>query len=140
MRSEIGLGGEMRPLPKRPDGDRIPLPRGAILTDRQHLCKPAIGPVVHRLLMHYPPEGVARIGEVLELDPKSSTFCGTLAGGHPVATILSLKQLRKKRERADKEQRAAENRVRFGRSKKERSRDQWESAKAEKELDGKQLE
>ena len=90
--------------------------------------------------MHYRPEGVAGIGEVLELDPKSSTFSGTLAGGHPVATILSLKQLRKKRERADKEQRAAENRVRFGRSKKERSRDQWESAKAEKELDGKQLE
>jgi hypothetical protein len=57
-----------------------------------------------------------------------------------MATILSLKQLRKKRERADMEQRAAENRVRFGRSKKERSRDQWESAKAEKELDGKQLE
>ena len=90
--------------------------------------------------MHYLPEGVAGIGEMLELGPKSSTFCGTLARGHPVATILSLKQLRKKCERADREQRAAENRVRFGRSKKERSRDQWESAKAEKELNGKQLE
>ena len=83
---------------------------------------------------------MAEVGEVLEPDPKSSTFCGTLAGGHPVATILSLKQLRKKRERADREQRAAENRVRFGRSKKKRSRDQRESAKAEKVLDGKQLE
>jgi hypothetical protein len=90
--------------------------------------------------MRYLPEGVTGTGEVLELDPKSSTFCGTLAGGHPVATILSLKQLRKKRERADKEQRAAENRVRFGRSKKERSRDQWESAKAKKQLDGKQID
>jgi hypothetical protein len=86
------------------------------------------------------PEGVAGVGEVLESEPKSSTFCGTLAGGHPVATILSLKQLRKKCERADREQRAAENRVRFGRSKNERSGDQRESAKAEKELAGKQLE
>jgi Domain of unknown function (DUF4169) len=96
---------------------------------------------VHRLLIHYLLEGEAEVGEVLEPDPESSTY--TLRhfdGGHPVATILSLKQLRKKRERADREQRAAENRVRFGRSKKERSRDQRESAKAEKVLDGKQLE
>ena len=56
-----------------------------------------------------------------------------------MATIVSLKQLRKKRERADREQRAAENRVHFGRSKQERGRDQRESAKAENELDGKQL-
>ena len=90
--------------------------------------------------MHYLPERVAGVGELLEPNPKSSTLCGTLAGGYPVATILSLKQLRKKRERADREQRAAENRVRFGRSKKERGRDQRESAKAEKELDGKRLE
>ena len=90
--------------------------------------------------MHYLPERVAGVGELLEPNPKSSTLCGTLAGGYPVATILSLKQLRKKRERADREQRAAENRVRFGRSKNERSGDQRESAKAEKELAGKQLE
>jgi Domain of unknown function (DUF4169) len=57
-----------------------------------------------------------------------------------VGTIDNLNQYRKKRRRADSERRAAENRVRFGRSKKERSRDQRESANANKELDGKRLE
>jgi hypothetical protein len=57
-----------------------------------------------------------------------------------VGTINNLNQYRKKRRRAESERRAAENRVRFGRSKKERSRDHWESANANKELDGKLLD
>jgi Domain of unknown function (DUF4169) len=57
-----------------------------------------------------------------------------------VGTIANLNQYRKKRRRVEAERRAAENRVRFGLSKKERSRDQQESANANKELDGKRLE
>lgn len=62
------------------------------------------------------------------------------ARGHCVATIVNLNQHRKKRERADEERRAAENRVRFGRSKEERSKDLRESARTRKELDDKRLE
>ena len=57
-----------------------------------------------------------------------------------VATIVNLNKYRKKRGRVEQERRAAENRIRFGRSKQERSKDALESARAEKEIEDKRLE
>ena len=54
--------------------------------------------------------------------------------------IVNLNQYRKKRGRAEAERRAAENRIRFGRSRKERRQDMRESERANNELDGKRLE
>jgi Domain of unknown function (DUF4169) len=53
---------------------------------------------------------------------------------------VNLNQYRKKRRRAEAERRAADNRVRFGRSKEERSRDLLESERAKKEIEGKRLD
>jgi len=57
-----------------------------------------------------------------------------------VATIVNLNKHRKKRGRVEQERRAAENRIRFGRSKQERRKDALESARAEKEIEDKRLE
>ena len=54
--------------------------------------------------------------------------------------IVNLNQYRKKRRRAEAGRRAADNRVRFGRGKEERSRDLRESERTKKEMDGKRLD
>ena len=51
--------------------------------------------------------------------------------------IVNLNQYRKKRRRAEAQRRAVDNRVRFGRSKQERGKDQRDSERAKNELDGK---
>jgi hypothetical protein len=53
----------------------------------------------------------------------------------PVADILSLSKARKTKVRADKEQQAAENRAKFGRTKSEKQRDKAELARAAKASD-----
>ena len=55
-----------------------------------------------------------------------------------VATV-NLNQYRKHRRHAEAERRAADNRVRFGRSKEERGRDLRENERAKKEIEGKRL-
>lgn len=52
-----------------------------------------------------------------------------------MAEILSLSKARKAKARADKEQVAAENRVKFGRTKAEKQREAAIKALAEKRLD-----
>lgn len=52
-----------------------------------------------------------------------------------MADILSLSKARKAKARADKEQVAAENRVKFGRTKAEKQREAAIKALAEKRLD-----
>jgi hypothetical protein len=54
--------------------------------------------------------------------------------------IVNLNQYRKKRRRAEADRRAADNRVRFGRSKEQRSRDLREGERSKKEIDGKRLD
>ena len=54
--------------------------------------------------------------------------------------IVNLNQYRKKRRHAEAQRRAADNRVRFGRSTKERGEDLRESERAKNELDGKRLD
>ena len=53
--------------------------------------------------------------------------------------IVNLNQYRKKRQRAEADRRAADDRVRFGRS-KEDSRNLRESERSQKEMDGKRLD
>jgi hypothetical protein len=57
-----------------------------------------------------------------------------------VATIVNLNKHRKKRSRLEQERRAAENRIRFGRSKQQRGKDALETARAQKEIEDKRLE
>jgi hypothetical protein len=57
-----------------------------------------------------------------------------------MTTIVNLNRFRKRRERAADERRAAENRVRFGRSKTARASDERERERAAAALDGKRLE
>ena len=54
--------------------------------------------------------------------------------------IVNLNRYRKKLRRAEADRHAADNRVRFGRSKEERTRDLRESERAKKEIDGKRLD
>ena len=54
--------------------------------------------------------------------------------------IVNLNQYRKRRQRSETERRAAENRVSFGRTKAERSKDLSESERATKQLEGKRLD
>ena len=51
--------------------------------------------------------------------------------------IVNLNQYRKKRKRAEGEARATENRIRFGRNKKERGKDLRERERAIKEIEDK---
>jgi len=57
-----------------------------------------------------------------------------------VATIVNLNKHRKKRGRVEQERLAAENRIRFGRSKQQRDKDALETARAQKEIEDKRLE
>ncbi len=57
-----------------------------------------------------------------------------------MATIVNLNKHRKKRGRMEQERRAAENRIRFGRTKQQRGKDALETARAQKEIDEKCLE
>ena len=54
--------------------------------------------------------------------------------------IVNLNQYRKRRRRSEGERRAAENRVRFGRTKAERRKDLGDSERAVKDLEGKRLD
>ena len=54
--------------------------------------------------------------------------------------IVNLNQYRKKRRQAEADRRAADDRVRFGRSKEERSRNLRESERSQREMDGKRLD
>ena len=54
--------------------------------------------------------------------------------------VVNLNQFRKKRRRADKEKKAAANRVQFGRTRAQRQLDQAELAASGRDLDGKKVE
>jgi hypothetical protein len=57
-----------------------------------------------------------------------------------VVKIVNLNQYRKQRRRVEAERSAAENRVRFGRSKQERSKERLDNRRARKEIDDKRLD
>ncbi len=57
-----------------------------------------------------------------------------------MADIINLKQVRKRREKAEKEKRAETNRARFGRTKVERQGEETARVKAEKSLDQHRLD
>ncbi|HWU69070.1 MAG TPA: DUF4169 family protein [Stenotrophobium sp.] len=52
-----------------------------------------------------------------------------------MATVINLNKARKRKARADAERQAAENRLRFGRSKAEKLRDAAAAAEARRKLD-----
>jgi len=54
--------------------------------------------------------------------------------------IVNLNQYRKRRRRSEGERRAAENRVRFGRTKAEHRKDLGDSERVIKDLEGKRLD
>lgn len=54
--------------------------------------------------------------------------------------VVNLRQARKQRTRAEKHQRAEENRVKYGRSKAERARQQLQERRTEDHLDGHRLD
>ncbi len=56
------------------------------------------------------------------------------------ADILSLSKARKAKARADKQQQAEENRIRFGRTKAEKLKGKAEAAMADMRIDGHRLE
>ena len=56
-----------------------------------------------------------------------------------MADIVNLRQARKRKARSAQEARAAENRVRFGRGKSQKRRDEAERSKRKDEHDGKKL-
>jgi hypothetical protein len=57
-----------------------------------------------------------------------------------MASIVNLNRFRKQKQREEAQQRAAENRALYGRSKKERQSGDDERQRAKRELDGKQLD
>jgi len=57
-----------------------------------------------------------------------------------MSEIVNLRQARKRKARADKEAKAAANRVEFGRTKAERRETEGERTRAERALDGKKLD
>ena len=57
-----------------------------------------------------------------------------------MAEIINLRQARKRRARAGKQAKAQENRLRFGRGKGQRKKDDSARDKATRELDGKKLD
>ena len=57
-----------------------------------------------------------------------------------MAEIVNLKNFRKSRARAESEAKAAENRVRFGRTRDERDRKAFEEQRARRELEGNKIE
>ena len=52
-----------------------------------------------------------------------------------MADPINLNKFRKAKKRAEKDQRATENRIKYGRKKAEKARDRLEAAKAETALD-----
>ncbi len=57
-----------------------------------------------------------------------------------MAEIVNLRQTRKSKVRTEKQTRAEENRVKFGRTKQQKARDLNEIKRAQRELDLKKLE
>ncbi len=57
-----------------------------------------------------------------------------------MAEIINLRQVRKAREMAEKEARASENRIRFGRSKSSKSEAERKKSAEERRLDGFRLD
>lgn len=57
-----------------------------------------------------------------------------------MAEIINLNRFRKHKRRAEKRQEADENAVKFGRSKAEKELDQARQSKADRDLDGHELE
>lgn len=57
-----------------------------------------------------------------------------------MAEIVNLKDFRKSRARAEAEAKAAENRVRFGRTRDERNRKAFEDQRARRDLEGNKIE
>ena len=57
-----------------------------------------------------------------------------------MADIINLNKKRKAKARLVKEKKASENRIKFGRTKKEKQRDKLENERHERHLDGHQLE
>ncbi len=57
-----------------------------------------------------------------------------------MAEIVNLRRARKGKVRAEKDARAADNRVRFGRTKIEKRESEAESRRVEKKLDGKKID
>lgn len=56
------------------------------------------------------------------------------------AEIVNLKQYRKKKQRVEKERAAGDNRVKYGRTKRQKQRDEFESGRYEADLTGKHLD
>jgi hypothetical protein len=54
--------------------------------------------------------------------------------------IVNLNQYREQRRRVEAERSSAENRVRFGRGKQERSKERLDNRRARKEIDDKRLD
>jgi hypothetical protein len=54
--------------------------------------------------------------------------------------VVNLNQYRKQRSRASSQKRASENRVRFGRSKDDKTRQSQDAERIGRELEGKQLD
>jgi hypothetical protein len=54
--------------------------------------------------------------------------------------VINLNRFRKQRARSEREETAARNRVRFGRSKEEKARERSETARMNRELEGKKLD
>jgi hypothetical protein len=57
-----------------------------------------------------------------------------------VGSVVNLNRVRKARKRAEAQQRAAENRAIFGRSKKERRDSDDSRRRSERDIDGKRLD
>ncbi len=57
-----------------------------------------------------------------------------------MAEIVNLNRARKARQRAEAERQAAENRVRFGRTKADKRREAQEKQRADQDLEGKKVE
>ncbi|NVK18071.1 MAG: DUF4169 family protein [Methylocystaceae bacterium] len=53
--------------------------------------------------------------------------------------VINLRQKRKEKARKDKDKKAEENRVKFGRTKQQKKRDDFESHRSKKEIDDKKL-
>jgi hypothetical protein len=57
-----------------------------------------------------------------------------------MADVINLNQKRKAKARTDKEQRAAENRIKFGRTKEEKKLEAAKAEKQQRHIDGHKLE
>ena len=68
--------------------------------------------------------------------PLTVLLAGPLPKGADMADIINFRQARKAKARADKEQAAAANRVKFGRTKAERQASLQEEARLERQLRG----